>query len=233
MIETAWILLLHSLLCMLRIAPGGSFPRPLTKEEERVYLERWAQGDLEARNSLVEHNLRLVAHIIKKYYAQSDDMEDLISIGTIGLIKGVNSYKPEKGVKLSSYVSRCIENEILMAFRSSRKSSADLSLSDALDVEEDGGSGLSIMDVMAQEDDLAERIGSEEICGRLRRAVDTELTEREAAIIRMRYGLDQEAPLTQRQTAEHCGISRSYVSRIEKHALHKLRAALGEDANPG
>lgn len=233
MIESAWILLLQLLFWMLRIAPGGSFPRPLTREEEKSCLERWAQGDLEARNQLVEHNLRLVAHIIKKYYAQSDDVEDLISIGTIGLIKGVNSYDAQKGVKLSSYVSRCIENEILMAFRSSRKNAADVSLSDALEVEEDGGGGLSILDVLAEEDDLAERIGSAETCRRLREAVDRVLTEREAAVVRMRYGLNGKAPMTQRQTAEKLGISRSYVSRIEKQALQKLRGCLGEDANPG
>ena len=233
MIEAAWILLLNSLLWMLRIAPGGSFPRPLSREEEAEYLERWARGDLEARNQLVEHNLRLVAHIIKKYYAQSDDVEDLISIGTIGLIKGVNSFDAQKGVKLSSYVSRCIENEILMAFRSNRKNASDLSLSDALEVEEDGGGGLSILDVLAEEEDLAERVGRAEICRRLRAAVDSELTEREAAIIRMRYGLNGSAPMTQRQTAERMKISRSYVSRIEKQAMHKLRGALGEDANPG
>ena len=227
------MLLLQSMFWMLRIAPGGSFPRPLSKQEESEYLARWAEGDIEARNQLVEHNLRLVAHIIKKYFAQSDDVEDLISIGTIGLIKGVNSYDATKGVKLSSYVSRCIENEILMAFRSSRKNVSDVSLSDALDVEEDGGGGLSILDVLAQEEDLAERVSTAETCRRLRRELDDVLTEREGAIIRLRYGLDGGEALTQRQTAERFGISRSYVSRIEKQALQKLRKALGEESNPG
>ncbi len=231
MIETAWLLLLNSMFWMLRIAPGASFPSPLSKAEEKEYLEQWAEGDLEARNRLVEHNLRLVAHIVKKYYAQAEDVEDLISIGTVGLIKGINTYKAEKGVKLSSYVSRCIENEILMTFRGNRKNAGDVSLSEALDVEEEGG-GLSFMDVIAQDEDLSERIGTAEICARLRKAVDTELTEREAKIIRMRYGLYGEDALTQRQAAEKFGISRSYVSRIEKHALQKLRLALGEDAKP-
>lgn len=230
MIETAWHLLLNSVFWMLRIAPGGSFPRPLSKAEEADYLQRWAQGDLEARNLLVEHNLRLVAHIVKKYYAQTDDVEDLISIGTVGLIKGINTYKADRGVKLSSYVSRCIENEILMTFRGNRKNAGDVSLSETLDVEEDGG--LSLMDVVSQEEDLSERVGNEEICRKLRDAVGTELTEREARIIRMRYGLDGGEPFTQRQAAERCGISRSYVSRIEKRALEKLRLVLGEDANP-
>ena len=113
MLEAAFLLLMNSLLLMLRIAPGDSFPKPLSREEEEKYLERWGQGDIESRNVLVEHNLRLVAHIIKKYFTQSEDAEDLISIGTIGLIKGINTYKPEKGVRLATYASRCIENAIL------------------------------------------------------------------------------------------------------------------------
>lgn len=232
MIETAWLLLLNSMFWMLRIVPGSSFPRTLNKAEEQEYLERWARGDLEARNLLVEHNLRLVAHIVKKYYAQSEDVEDLISIGTVGLIKGINTFKADRGVKLSSYVSRCIENEILMNFRGNRKNACDVSLSDALDVEEDGGGSLSVMDVIAQEEDLSERIGLAEICRRLRHLISSELTEREAKVIRMRYGLDGCGERTQRQVAEQCCISRSYVSRIEKRALLKLREALGEDANP-
>ncbi|MBR3238064.1 MAG: RNA polymerase sporulation sigma factor SigK [Oscillospiraceae bacterium] len=232
MIESAWFLLLQTLFWMLRVSPGGSFPRTLSKAEEQAYLARWAEGDLEARNLLVEHNLRLVAHIVKKYYAHTEDVDDLISIGTIGLIKGINSYRPEKGVKLSSYVSRCIENEILMAFRGKRKSEGDVSLSEALDVEEEGGA-LSYLDVLAQEDDLAERIGSAELCRQLREAVDAALTPREAEIVRLRYGLQGGEPMTQRQLAEGLGISRSYVSRIEKKALEKLRSALEERGETG
>ena len=227
MVETAFILLMNSLLLMLRIAPGDSFPKPLSRAEEQEYLARWAQGDVEARNLLVEHNLRLVAHIMKKYYTQTDDVDDLISIGTIGLIKGVNTYKPDKGVRLATYASRCIENEILMHFRSRKKSAGDVSLSDALEVDGDG-SGLSIMDVVAQEDDMAERIGNAELCQELLQSIETSLTKREAKIIRLRYGLDGAAPMTQKETAQLCGISRSYVSRIEKKALEKLRLSLGE-----
>ena len=227
MVETAFILLMNSVLLMLRIAPGDSFPKPLSRAEEQEYLARWAQGDVEARNLLVEHNLRLVAHIMKKYYTQTDDVDDLISIGTIGLIKGVNTYKPDKGVRLATYASRCIENERLMHFRSRKKSAGDVSLSDALDVDGDG-SGLSIMDVVAQEDDMAERIGNAELCQELLRSIETSLTKREARIIRLRYGLDGAAPMTQKETAQLCGISRSYVSRIEKKALEKLRLSLGE-----
>ena len=230
MLEAAFLLLMNSLLLMLRIAPGDSFPKPLSRTEEQEYLVRWARGDVEARNLLVEHNLRLVAHIMKKYYTQTDDVDDLISIGTIGLIKGVNTYKPDKGVRLATYASRCIENEILMHFRSRKKSAGDVSLSEALDVEGDGG--LSMMDVVAQEDDMAERIGNAELCEELKKSIETALTKREAKIIRLRYGLDGAPPMTQKETALLCGISRSYVSRIEKKALEKLRLSLGEGGCP-
>lgn len=233
MVDTAILLLMNSLLLILRISPGDSFPKPLSAEEEREYLARWAQhGDMDARNKLVEHNLRLVAHIMKKYYTQTDDVDDLISIGTIGLIKGINTYKGDKGVRLATYASRCIENEILMHFRAQKKTAGDMSLSDALDVDSDGN-GLSVMDVVAYEEDLAERIGSEEICGSLRESIARVLTPREGMVIKLRYGLNGQKPKTQRETADLCGISRSYVSRIEKRALEKLRADLGEDANPG
>ena len=227
MIETALCLLMHSLWLFLRISPGGSFPRPLSRAEEQDCLERWAAGDPEARSTLIEHNLRLVSHILKKYYAQADDMDDLLSIGTIGLIKGVDSYRPDKGVKLSSYCSRCVENEVLMYFRSRRKSQGDVSLSDALEGDEDGG--LSILDVLAAEDDMAERIGDQELCRQLRKLIGRVLTEREALVIRLRYGLDAREALTQKQTAERIGVSRSYVSRIEKRALEKLREAMGSE----
>ena len=189
MLENAFILLAGSLFLMLRITPGGSFPRPLSREEEQACLERWAAGDLEARNRLVEHNMRLVAHIAKKYYAQSDELDDLLSIGTIGLIKGVNSYRADKGVRLATYASRCIENEILMHFRAQRKSAGDVSLSEALDTEDEDGN-LSFLDVVAQEDDLAELIGSRELCRKLRRCVETELTERASS--RCATGLAEE-----------------------------------------
>ena len=224
MLESALILLMNSLLLMLRVAPGDSFPKPLSREEEKRYLDRWLAGDLEARNVLVEHNLRLVAHIVKKYY-QNDDADDLISIGSIGLIKGINTYRPDKGVRLATYASRCVENEILMAFRTRRKSAGDVSLSEALDADEEGG-GLKLMDVVAAEEDLADQIGSRELCRTLRESVARVLDEREARIIRLRYGLDGTEPMTQMETAQKCGISRSYVSRLEKRALEKLRGSL-------
>ena len=228
MVETAMLLLMNGILLMLRVSPADSFPRPLSKEKEREYLERWEQGDIEARNLLVEHNLRLVSHILKKYYTQSEDNDDLISIGTIGLIKGINTYRADKGVRLATYVSRCIENEILMYFRTQKKSAGDISLSEALDMEGDGN-GLAIIDVIAREDDMIERIGSREQCRLLYESIERDLTEREAEIIKMRYGLGGRQSKTQRETAQAYGISRSYVSRIEKRALEKLRLALGEE----
>ena len=218
--------LLGASLLMLRLAnPTGSFPRALRADEERRLVELSLAGDLEARNSLIEHNLRLVAHVVKKYYTVSSDTEDLISIGTIGLIKGVNTYRPDKGVRLATYAARCAENEILMYFRSIKKSSGDVSLSEALDTDSEGNS-LSLMDVLAVEDDLAERVSMKEAARAVRRCVESELTERESEIIRARYGLGGDTPLTQRECAARLGISRSYVSRIEKRAIEKLRAAL-------
>jgi len=228
MTGTALLLLINSLFLMLRVAPADSFAKPLSREEEQDCLSRWAEGDIEARNTLVEHNMRLVAHIMKKYYTQAEDTDDLISIGTIGLIKGVNTYKPDKGVRLATYASRCIENEILMFFRSQKKSTGEISLSEALDTDGEGG-GLSVMDVVAQEDDMAEKLGDAELCRQLRRCIDSVLDERERVIIKTRYGLDGGSGKTQRETATLCGISRSYVSRIEKRALEKLKAALGEE----
>ena len=210
MLESAFCLLMNSLFLMLRIVPGDSFPKPLSREKESEYLQRWQEGDLQARNILVEHNMRLVTHIIKKYY-QTEDVDDLISIGTIGLIKGINTYKPDKNVRLATYASRCIENETLMHFRSLKKTSGDVSLSETLDMYGEG-EGLYLIDVVAQEDDMAERIGSREMCGKLRALIETRLDAREADIITLRYGIGGAEPLTQRETAAKCGISRSYVS---------------------
>ncbi len=221
---TAWLLLtLNGLFFTLRLAGNtGSFPRALSREEERDCLQRMAAGDMDARDTLIEHNLRLVAHIIKKYYTANGDQDDLISIGTIGLIKGVSTFKPEKNVRLATYASRCIENEILMYFRSQRKLQGELSLSESLDADGDGNS-LSLIDVVKVDDNMLEELDLREACARVRRCVDSCLNKREAHIIRLRYGLDDRQPLTQREIAALCGISRSYVSRIEKRALEKLR----------
>ena len=218
-------LLLNSAFLMLRLGgSGGSFPRPLSAEEERKYLSLAAEGDEEARAILIEHNLRLVAHIVKKYYSTTCEQDDLISIGTVGLIKGITSYRPDRGVRLATYASRCVENEILMYFRSQRKSAGDISLSEALD--NDGEGGLSMQDVLYEEEDILERLAMKEDSRRLRQLVGTALDEREREIIELRYGLGGLPPLPQREVAGKLGISRSYVSRLEKRALEKLRQGM-------
>ena len=223
MIATVW-LMLGSLMYSLQLSTG-SFPKPLSPQEEQYYLERSAQGDMEARNILIERNLRLVAHIMKKYYAQTADQEDLISIGTIGLIKGIESFDPSKGARLATYAARCVENEILMYFRAQKKSSQDVSLSDYIETGTDGAA-LSLMDVVSDEADLLERVSNREQLRRLCDAVDRVLTPQERQVVVARYGLGGGAPMRQREVAQVTGISRSYVSRIEKRALEKLRAAL-------
>ena len=222
-------LLAASPLLMLRLSDTvNSFPKPLSASDEQKYVDLFLQGDESARNKLIEHNLRLVAHIIKKYYTQSGDQDDLISIGTIGLIKGVSTYRPDKGVRLATYASRCIENEILMYFRSLKKSAGDLSLSDSIDTDKDGNA-LSLMDTVSSDEDLLESISAKETREQLLRYVDQTLTKREQQIIALRYGLGGIKPKTQRETAEICGISRSYVSRIEKKALTRLKQAFSRD----
>lgn len=220
----AFLLLFGSIFYPLQLSPG-SFPQPLTQQEEEHYLRLAAEGDLEARNILISHNLRLVAHIMKKYYAQASDQEDLISIGTIGLIKGITTFKPDKGVRLATYAARCVENEILMHFRSQKKSAQDVSLSDCIDTGGDGAA-LSLMDVVGDEPDMLEQMAAAEQVGRLRRGVAACLTDQERQVITLRYGLNGEKPCRQREVAKLCGVSRSYVSRIEKRALQKLRQYL-------
>ena len=223
MFAAVW-LMLSSLLFTLQLSPG-SFPKPLTPEEEQYYLQRSAQGDLEARNILIERNLRLVAHIMKKYYAIESEQEDLISIGTIGLIKGITTFDPSKGARLATYAARCVENEILMHFRSQRKSAQDLSLSDYIETSADG-TALSLMDVVSDDEDLLERVSNREMVGRVVEAVGRCLTPQERQVIVLRYGLGTGKPQRQREVAQITGISRSYVSRIEKRALEKLKAEL-------
>ena len=223
MLTAAW-LMLGALLYSLQLNPG-SYPKPLTEEEEQYYLKRAREGDLEARNILIERNLRLVAHIMKKYYAQTSDQEDLISIGTIGLIKGITTFDPEKGARLATYAARCVENEILMHFRSRKKSAQDVSLSDYIETGTDGAA-LSLMDVVSEDCDLTEQVINRETASQLHEAVERCLTEQERQVIELRYGLSGQVPLRQREVAGITGISRSYVSRIEKRALQKLREEL-------
>ncbi len=225
MLTAVW-LILSTLLYSLQLNTG-SFPKPLTEEEERHYLTLAKQGNLDARNILIERNLRLVAHIMKKYYAQTADQEDLISIGTIGLIKGIETFDPDKGARLATYAARCVENEILMYFRAQRKNAQDVSLFDTIETGTDGAP-LELMDVVSEDGDLLEQVEAREMTQRLRQAIDDCLTEQERQVILLRYGLEGQSPKRQREVAQITGISRSYVSRIEKRALIKLRGALGE-----
>lgn len=210
------------LFVILHVTGSGSFPRPLTAKEEREYLERFQNGDMEARSMLIEHNLRLVAHIIKKYYSSQSDQDDLVSIGTIGLIKAVNTFDSSKGIRLSSYAARCIENEVLMFFRNGKKSAQDVSMNEPIDTDKEGNT-LTLMDVMSTEDNIVDDLDIKIKSEQLRKYLVEVLTPRERIIIELRYGLNGNRPLTQREVAQRLKISRSYVSRIEKKALLTLR----------
>ena len=206
---------------------GSSFPKPLSAKKERDCFERMENGDTGARDMLVEHNLRLVAHIIKKYYSSTNDQDDLISIGAIGLIKAVESFDHHKGTRFATYASRCIENEILMHFRNLKKSASDVYIGDAIDTDKDGNS-ISFLDILADESNLADMIDLKLNSEQLYLAVNKALSNRERKVILLRYGLYGGRPMTQKETAQQLNISRSYVSRIEKKALHLLRQEMKE-----
>lgn len=207
---------------ILHVTGAGKFPAPLSPQEEKRYLEAFAAGDESAGDKIVEHNLRLVAHIVKKYYATGIDPDDLVSVGTIGLIKAVRTFRPEKAPRLSSYASRCIDNEILMYFRSLKKSSRDISINEEIDSDSEGNA-LTLMDILATDDTIVDDIEDNVRKEKLSLFIRECLTPRERLIIRLRYGLDGREPLAQREVASILKISRSYVSRIEKRALAKLR----------
>ncbi|MBP3543538.1 MAG: RNA polymerase sporulation sigma factor SigK [Lachnospiraceae bacterium] len=200
------------------------FPMPLTPEEERYYLERYREGDQEAKQILIERNMRLVAHLVKKYYSADRDMEDLISVGTIGLIKAVNTFNTDKNNRLAAYASKCVENELLMLFRSEKKKARESSLYEPLGTDSEGNS-IRLLDVIeCEEIDVLERVDMEEKTGKLYELIKNLLSEREREIICLRYGIVGTREVTQREIADAMGISRSYVSRLEKKALGKLRA---------
>ncbi|MCL2883865.1 MAG: RNA polymerase sporulation sigma factor SigK [Oscillospiraceae bacterium] len=206
----------------LHVVGAGSFARPLSAEREREALRLYRErGDMAARGELIEHNLRLVAHIIKKYYSAARDQDDLISIGTIGLIKAVDTFDYLKGIRLATYAARCIENEILMYFRANKKTAQDVSFSEPIDTDKDGHP-LNLIDVLAAEDTMSDELDLKINAEKLYGYMDEVLTEREKEILCWRYGLGHEEH-TQREVAKKRGISRSYVSRIEKKALQKLR----------
>lgn len=229
MLSAAAALFFGAAFCILRVTSStGSFPHPLSAPQEAELLEKTKQGDLAARNKLVEHNLRLVAHIVKKYYSAGEDPDDLISIGTIGLIKGISTFDPSKNVRLATYASRCIENEILMYFRSIKKLTREVSLEEPIDQGGDNGN-LSLIDILSSEDDSLERVENSDRYAMLFRCLHTALDSRERDILILRYGLSGSLPLTQREVAAQRGISRSYISRLEKRAIQKLSAAMNPD----
>lgn len=207
----------------LHVTGGGSFPAPLSKSKEEELIAKTQNGDIDAKNSLIEHNLRLVAHIVKKYYTTNCEQDDLISIGTIGLIKAVSSFKTDKGIRFATYAARCIENEILMHFRNLKKSAQDLYISDPIDTDKDGNA-LTLIDIISDDYDLTEEVDTKLRLERLRVIFSGTLDKREKEIIELRYGLNGNPELTQREIAKKLGISRSYVSRIETAALKKLRS---------
>ena len=207
----------------LRGATVKSFPNPLTPSEEKYYIQKYTEGCLEAKHILIERNLRLVAHVMKKYQNIDEDPEDLISIGTIGLIKAVTTFNPGKGNRLAAYASRCIENEILMHLRSKKKAAREISLYEPIGTDREGNE-IKLYDIMEADDiDISERIQLRENIQKLYQKVESELSQREKLVLKMRYGLYNGEEYTQREIARQLGISRSYVSRIEKSAVEKLR----------
>lgn len=209
----------------LHLSGTNSFPPPLSAQRERECLEAMKKGDTSAKNELIEHNLRLVAHIIKKYYSNSVQQDDLISIGTIGLIKAINTFDPDKGTRLATYAARCIENEILMQFRAQKKTAQDISVNEPIDTDSEGNP-LTLMDIISTEDEIVEDIYKMTMLKKLASEIERISDPREKSIIIMRYGLDGGKAMTQLEVSKKLNISRSYVSRIEKKALKSLRKAL-------
>ncbi len=212
----------------LHLKKTGSFPPSLSQEEEQKCLIEFKNGDLNAKNKIIEHNLRLVAHIVKKYSSNQEEQDDLISVGTIGLIKGVNTFDESKGIKLATYASKCIENEILMYFRSKKKSAQDVSVNEPIDSDSEGNP-LTLMDIICAEDDIAEKTDDKINIEKIYKHIGELKNEREKTIIIMRYGLYDTEPFTQIEIAEMLDISRSYVSRIEKKVIEKLRSQLTDN----
>ncbi len=216
------------LIFLLHVTNAESFPAPLSKKEEAEAIEKMVNGDEAAREKLIKHNLRLVAHIIKKYYASYSDQDDLISIGTIGLIKGINSFKPEKGTKLATYASRCIENEILMYFRNIKKTTQEISFSEPIDTDSEGNP-LTLMDIISIDDTIIDDLDYRDKLKKTIEIIDNIKNKRDKQIIIMRYGLDGNAPKTQSEVAAALKISRSYVSRIEKRIIESIRSEFTQE----
>jgi RNA polymerase sporulation-specific sigma factor len=212
---------------ILGLADMQSFPPPLSAKEERDLFAKMKEGDMKARAKLIEHNMRLISHIIRKYYSSYQYPDDLLSIGSLGLIKAVDSFRSDAGTRFATYGAKCVQNEILMFFRSQKRSGIEVSLNDTIDVDRDGNP-LTYLDIISVEDTTAEDIEMKIHTDRIKELVDTVLSERERLIIVLRYGLMGYQPKTQREVAKHLGISRSYVSRIEKKALSVLKDSFGD-----
>ncbi len=219
-------LLVNAFHLLLGLGTPQSFPPPLSAAEERAAFQAKKRGDMKAREKLILHNLRLVSHIVRKYYGNAKNQEDLVSIGSIGLVKAVDTFDPQNGARFATYAAKCIQNEILMHFRSQKKLSAEVSIHETIDVDRDGNP-LTYMDVIATDENIAEEADARIKGETVRRLVNTVLDERERQIIVLRYGLGDNKAHTQREVAALLGISRSYVSRIEKAALEKLRERCG------
>ncbi len=218
-------LLSNMIYLILHVTDTDAFPKPLSKKEEAEALEKLKNGDETVKTILIERNLRLVAHVVKKYYTQNTEQDDLISIGTIGLIKGVNSFKPDKNVKLATYCARCIENEILMYFRASKKQNNEISFDEPIDTDSEGNL-LTLMDIIAIEDTIVDDIDKNNKLIKLAKAIKNMPNGREKDILILRYGLNGKVPLTQKEVSVLLKISRSYVSRIEKRVLEDLKKSL-------
>ena len=225
MFLTLFAILARFFYLILGIGTPKGFPPPLSSEEERDCFLAAEKGDEDARQRLILHNLRLVSHIVRKYYSSAKNAEDLVSIGTIGLCKAVDSFNVHNGAKFATYAAKCIQNEILMHFRAQKKLTAEVSLSETIDVDRDGNP-LTYIDVICSDEDIAEEIDRKMLTEKMLRCLEIVLTPRERQIVMMRYGLGNTQPHTQREIAERLNISRSYVSRIEKSALEKLKDAL-------
>lgn len=210
---------------IMHIQNSSCFPKPLSAKEEREYLQKMADGDDGARAVLIERNLRLVSHICKKYYFKTNDSEDLISIGTIGLIKAVDSFDYTKGTRLSTYASRCVENEILMYFRSLKKQNGEVFMGDTIETDKQGNP-LTVEDLISDDTDIVEELEKKRRIGEMTELIKNMKNEREKEIVILRYGLNNQKPLTQREVAQKLNISRSYVSRIEKKVLEDLRGKI-------
>ncbi|MBR5144471.1 MAG: RNA polymerase sporulation sigma factor SigK [Clostridia bacterium] len=220
-------LLLRFISLILGIEEGQNFPPPLSKAEETELFLMMAEGDGRARDKIIEHNLRLVSHIIKKYYSSYEYPDELLSVGSLGLIKAVDSFKPSFGTRFATYGAKCVQNEILMFFRSNKKRSMEISINDQIDVDKDGNP-LTYLDIISQTESIESDLDMKIHIEKIRELVDTILLPREKDIIILRYGLKGYQPRTQREVARYLGISRSYVSRIEKKALEKMKDAFGD-----